>query len=297
MSASQGLVSVIVPAYNRVKYIEETVNSVLGQSYPDIEIIVVDDGSTDGTFELLETFFRRGDIVLLSHADRENRGQSASINVGLRKACGDFVAILDSDDYYARNSIQILVDAISQDCSVGMVYGSGEAVDSEGRFLGYRTLPKDHVADGDPNRLLLDCYIALPGGALTRSAVFDAVGEFEETFRASQDHDMALRIFEATQVRFICDVIFYYRKHSEAISSRSLDLRWRTGFEVIKRAVERYPYRRSVIRRRRAVLFYRLGLVSLSQNTALKAAFFLIISGLLDPLRAINVMLGREKVR
>lgn len=297
MPSAQGLVSVVIPAYNRVKYIDQTIGSVLAQTYPDIEIIVVDDGSTDGTFEVLEGYSGRGEIVLLSHENRQNQGQSVSINLGLTQVNGEFVAILDSDDYYAPYAVQTLVDAISADSSIGMAYGSGEAVDCGGHSLGYRTLSPDHIEDGDPNSLLLDCYIALPGGAMTRSAVFQKVGGFEESFRASQDHDMALRIFEATKVIYVPDVVFFYRKHSEAISTKSLERRWRTGFDILQRAVQRYPYRRSIVRKRRAVLNFRLGHTLLKENRPLKALPFLILSGLLDPLRAVDVMLGREKVR
>lgn len=98
------LITVIIPAFNRAPYIEEALSSVFMQAYPDIEVLVVDDGSTDGTYEILEKYHARRLIRLLTHPGRANRGQSTALNLGLREAKGELVAILDSDDMFAPNS-------------------------------------------------------------------------------------------------------------------------------------------------------------------------------------------------
>ena len=297
MSYVKGLVSVIVPSYNRLNYIESAIQSVLEQSYHPIELIVVDDGSTDGSFEKLRVFEEKGLLKLLFHPGRENRGQSSSINAGLKQARGEYVGILDSDDLLAPGVVERHARFLSQNSDVGMVYGKGGAIDAMGQALGFDTLNEDHVEPGDPNRLLLDCYIASPGGSMIRRTVLNDAGRFEETFRAAQDHDMALRIFEISRVVYIPEVAFYYRKHGDTISANGLERRWRTGFEILRRARNRYPYRADILRKRAAVLNFRLGQALLQKKKILSAAPYLVKAGLLDPARALKVITGRESVR
>src|SRR5690606_199560 len=96
LMSEKSVVSVIIPSYNRIRYIEEAISSIESQSYQDYEIIIVDDGSTDGSLALLEDFSKKGRIKLYTHADYQNRGQSSSINLGLEHAVGEFIAVLDS---------------------------------------------------------------------------------------------------------------------------------------------------------------------------------------------------------
>jgi len=289
------LISVIIPAYNRAPYIVDTLTSVFEQKYPNIEIIVVDDGSSDGTYELLKGYHNSGEVRLLTHPQRANRGQSASLNLGLLEAKGSFISILDSDDMFASGKLEDQAEFLQLNPDIGMVYGQGYAVDAEGKFL-FEVPENGHRESGDPNLLLLDCYMALPGGALIRKPVMNKVGLFEETFRAGQDHDMALRIMEATKVAYLPKLAFYYRKHGDSISAKGLERRWRTGMEILRRASERYPYRKSTLRKRKAVLHFRLGQTYWRESGKLRAVGHLLMSGVLDPLRAVGVILGREKV-
>lgn len=286
-------ISVIIPAFNRAPYIEETLASVFEQEYPNIEVLVVDDGSSDGTYEILEKYRDQGAIELLTHAGRANLGQSAALNFGLRKASGEYIAFLDSDDMFASGKLEQQARFLASNPDVGMVYGQAHAVDAEGNFL-FEVPNNEHEEPGDPNLLLLDCYMALPGGALIRKSVLDKVGFFEETFRAGQDHDMALRIMEATNTAYLPELAFYYRKHGDSISAKGLERRWKTGIEILDRARKRYPYRKSTIRKRRAVLHFRLGQTYWRKGSRVKALPHLVTSGVLDPARALSVIFGRE---
>lgn len=286
------LVSVIIPAYNRAKYIQQAVDSVLGQTYRNLELIVVDDGSTDRTYELLQAYGDR--IQLVHHQDRINRGQSAAINLGLTRANGKYIAILDSDDYWELNKLEVQVAFLEANPDVGLVYTNGYCVNAEGdRLYAYHS--SNHVEPNDPNRVLLDCYMALPVNSLVRKAVYDQVGYFEESFRAAQDHDMLLRIAEVAKFAYLPDYLFYYRRHSDSISHKKLDVRWRAGFEILQRAQNRYPYKKATIRKRRAVLHYRLATEYLRSGLYFKALSGLMTAGLLDPIRSTRVLLGMEK--
>jgi glycosyltransferase involved in cell wall biosynthesis len=285
-------VSVIIPAYNRSDYIDQTILSVLNQSYPNIELIVVDDGSTDDTYEKIQAY---GDkLTLLSHANRGNKGQSASINLGLAKVGGKYIAILDSDDYWELNKLQIQVLFLEKNMNVGLVYTNGYAVDANGDKL-YPIYDNKHLEPNDPNMVLLDCYIALPVNSLVRREVYDIVGEFDETYRAAQDHDMLLRIAEVTELAYLPDSLWYYRRHGDSISSQQQGLRWRYGFQILHNAKQRYPYRPSTIRKRLAVLNYRLGLCMLNERKRLNAFWYLFRAFSFDPLRSIKVLTGFKK--
>lgn len=283
------LVSIVIPAYNRKGYIQEAIESALGQDYSCIEVIVVDDGSTDGTYELVEQFAVDGVVHLYTHPSRENRGQSASLNLALQKAQGEFVAVLDSDDYLANDKISVQLQYLLSNPDVGMVYGQGHAVDASGKFL-FKVPDDSHEERGDPNNLLLDCYMALPGGALIRKSILDEVGPFEESFRAGQDHDMVLRIVEVTKVVYLPRLAFFYRKHGDSISAKGLERRWTTGMEILRRAAGRYPYKKSTLRKRRAVLHFRLGQTYWRDSRRVKALSQLFLAGMLDPARALRVI-------
>ncbi|MDL0429711.1 glycosyltransferase [Marinobacter sp. TBZ242] len=294
MESKHKLVSVVIPSYNRARYIDYAVSSVLTQSYRPLQLIVVDDGSKDGSYEKLASYKAQGLVELLTHPDRQNLGQSASLNLGIRKAKGEYVAILDSDDLFSEGKISSQLKFLEENPDIGMVYGQGHAISADGDFL-FKVPDDGHKEKSDPNRLLLDCYMALPGGALIRKSVLEQVGPFEEAFRAGQDHDMALRIMEATKVAYLPELAFYYRKHGDSISSKGLERRWKTGMEILRRAAERYPYKKSTLRKRRAVLHFRLGQTYWRESGRLKAIRHLFIAGVLDPLRAIGVVLGRER--
>lgn len=296
MGVNNPLVSVLIPAFNRVRLIDETVDSVLKQTYSPVELIVVDDGSTDGTYEKLLEYASRGILTLRTHGRRENKGQSAALNVALSYAKGDYVAILDSDDLFLPHKLEKQVAFLEARHEVGLVYGMGEAIDEEGNWL-YDILSPSHQEPNDPNAVLLNCYFLLPQNALVRSSVFKEAGLFEESFRAAQDHDMLIRIAEITRFAFIPEKVFQYRRHGDSISNRSAERRWKTGFEILRRAGARYPYRRSTLRKRAAVLNFRLAQTYWREGQLLRAIPYILRCGFLDPTRAVAVITGRESVR
>lgn len=285
-------VTVIIPCYNREDFIVQTVESVLDQTYPNIELIVVDDGCTDSSRQILEGYDKR--IILLNHPGRANKGQSAAINLGLRKASGEYVAILDSDDLFAFEKIEKQVAFLECHPEVGLVYSNGHAIDEKGERL-YRFYRPSHDEPSDPNRVLLDCYFLMPNNSLVRRKVLEEAGEFDESLRSGQDHDMAIRISEVARLAFFDEDLFYYRRHPNSISFKNAKLRWKNGFRILRKAIGRYPYRWSTIRRRSAVLCFRLGQCFLEERRYVAAGGNFLAAGLLDPFRSLKVLAGRER--
>jgi glycosyltransferase involved in cell wall biosynthesis len=286
------LVTVIIPSFNRKDYIDQTIQCVLNQTYSDIELIVIDDGSTDGTYEQIQSY--GNSLTLLTHPNHENRGQSVSINLGLSQANGKYIAILDSDDYWELNKLEIQVAYLEDNPEIGLLYSNGYGVDATGKII-YHCHPDAHREENDPNNVLLDCYIALPVNSLVRKSVYDEAGKFEESFRAAQDHDMLVRIAEVTNFAYAPDFLWYYRRHGDSISSKQQETRWRVGFKILENAAKRYPYRSQTIRKRKAVLHYRLGMCFLDERKYIKTIIEFTASFVYDPLRAFKVVFGVDK--
>ena len=285
-------VSVIIPVYNREKFIRETVESVLTQTYPRIEVVAVDDGSTDGSRAILESFGDR--IRLLEHPGRINRGQSAAINVGLRATQGEYVAIIDSDDVWAPIKIARQV-AVIHGSDYGLVYCNGDYIDENGKLLN-RIFNEHHRENNRPEEVLLNCYFNVPSSSLIRRTAMEAAGEFDESLRSAQDHDMAIRLAEVTKLYYLAEPLWYYRRHPDTQSGRHADRRWLLGFVILDKAYKRYPYSLRIRNKRRAVLHFRLGQCYLETKQYLRATFHFMLAGLLDLSRALRVCVRREKI-
>ncbi|MBQ1783457.1 MAG: glycosyltransferase [Gammaproteobacteria bacterium] len=284
-------VSVIIPLYNRADYIEQTVRSVLAQTLPVAELIVVDDGSTDDGAAKVAAI---AGVTLLRHEGGANKGQAASINLGLRQASGEVIAILDSDDYWHPQFIETLLARLNAPDQPDLVYANGSAVDGDGGYL-YPLFGAGHIERNEAWRLLVDCYIASPGLYLARRSLYQRVGEVDESLRAAQDHDMLLRLAEQGRLAYVDQPLFYYRKHGDSISARGQERRWRNGFVILAKARCRYPYPPRALRKRQAVLHYRLGQVLRQQGQGMRGGLHLLAALLLDPQRALAVATGRER--
>jgi len=291
---NQKKVSVIIPAYNRENYIARTIDSVLNQTYDNIELIVVNDGSTDRTKEILKSY--KNKIILLEHTNGVNKGQSASINLGLKECTGEYISILDSDDYWHMDKLQSQVEyIINHHDDVGLVYSNGEAVDRNEQYI-YDIYGINHKEDNNPSNVLLDCYYYVPTNSLFKKALLKQTGYFDENLRSAQDHDMAIKLSECTNIAYLDKKLFFYRRHSQSISHKNAILRWKNGFIILDNARKRYPYPKRVIYKRKAVLHFRLFQCYMEINKYHRAITHLLLSGLFDPIRGFRVILGLDKV-
>jgi len=285
-------VTVIIPSYNREKYIRATIDSVLSQTYRNLEIVVVDDGSIDRSMEILNSY--KDPIRILEHEGRANRGQSASINLAMGCTSGEYVAILDSDDVWTIDKIKKQVEWLEKHPEIGIVYGNGHAIDESGKLL-YKLIPPDHKEENDPSRMLLECHFNIPSNALVRRSAFERAGPFDETLRSSQDHDMAIRLLEVTKAAFLDEPVWYYRQHLDTQSKKHTKRRWENGFKILEKACRRYPYGWNVKRRRLAVLHFRLGQCLSSEGLYVRAFRNFLLAGIFDPARTVRFLVGMEK--
>jgi glycosyltransferase involved in cell wall biosynthesis len=208
------LVSIVTPTMNRRDLLEWTLRSVRGQSYPNLEHIVVDGGSTDGTLELLEAYEPTYRMRWISEPDR---GMYEAINKGLRMADGEVLAYVNSDDLYFPWTLDVVVDAFERHPTAGFVYGDALSVDDEtGRQRMYWQPPFDL----DLIRRL--GFLAQPT-VFWRKRVFEAEGNFDETLRYVADCDYWMRAGGRWNFVKINEVLAVERDHRFTLRESGMD--------------------------------------------------------------------------
>ena len=179
-------VSVIVPAYNQGRYLGEAIRSALGQTCADLEVIVVDDGSTDDTPAVCRAFTD----PRLRYVWQVNQGLSAARNTGIRQAHGAFLTYLDSDDLFQPDKVQVLLGAFERDERVGFAHGYAILIDEEGKPIGERF---ERDVPGESSEWLLRNPLHV-GSVMVRREWQERIGFFDESLRSSEDWDMWLRL-------------------------------------------------------------------------------------------------------
>lgn len=207
------LVSVIIPTWNRVEYLFEALNSVFQQSYPHIEIIVVDDGSTDDTKARLEPLINKGKI---RYFYQENQGQSAARNLAISKMKGAYACFLDSDDHWFPHKVEAQVELMKTDSNIAICYGDMNLIDSKGHFVSHWRMP--HYSGYVMKQLLLNNFISMPTVMIKADALVEQ-GGFDEQIRFAPDYDLWLRISPSCQIIYLDSILAEYRVMDEQLSS------------------------------------------------------------------------------
>jgi glycosyltransferase involved in cell wall biosynthesis len=202
-------VSVIIPTYNRSYIVREAIDSVLSQTLSDIEVLVVDDGSTDDTEQVVEAF---GD-VRLKYIYKDNGGVSSARNLGISKAGGEYVAFLDSDDTWPSNFLEICSGVLDEkeDCGLSYTATTLKLPDGNIRRDNVERCVSGHVTTS----LFLHSTI-WPTTVLVRRSVMDGIW-FDEQLKVSEDNDAFLRLSLKTQFVFIQDVIIDRRYSDDSL--------------------------------------------------------------------------------
>ena len=191
-------ISAIIPLYNGAKFIERSIDSVLGQLLAPVEIIVVDDGSTDTGPEIVERMAASHPIKLLR---KPNGGQSSARNLGVTSSIGNFIALLDQDDIWYPNHLQELAKPFEHPGSpeLGWAYSNLDEIDEAGNVIARAILSSE--SRQHPKRTLIGCLredmFVLPSASLISRRAFDMVGGFDERLRGYEDDDLFLQIFRA----------------------------------------------------------------------------------------------------
>jgi glycosyltransferase involved in cell wall biosynthesis len=188
-------ISVIIPVYNRIELLNDAIKSVYDQNYPNLEIVVVDDGSTDNLKPIIEKY--PGLIYFKQH----NKGSAAARNKGIELSSGEFIAFLDSDDLLGSNMINTLITYLLEHPDADIAEGMLQEIENGNDHKQYQLI-------GNPY------YVCCFGATLIHRSVFEKVGKFNIRLLLAEDIDFYVRLWEGGIIKHRIKIIaVYYRKH------------------------------------------------------------------------------------
>jgi len=259
-------VSVIIPLYNSEKFIGDTLDSVLSQTYQDFEIIAVDDGSIDNTSSAV----RIKNDSRIRYIRQENAGISAARNRGIAEAKGDYIAFIDHDDKWLPDKLETQFSVLKNDIRAGLVFSNAHIIDSSGRrsnnFFNITKPSSGMVFE----RLLEGNFIPVLT-TVVRKDVFDEVGLFDQRYRIAEDWDMFLRISLKYPVIYVNRPLAEYRVHGSSFS-KNRELLLTESMDIIDRLVSfaKHDAQRRM-KKMRAGYWSILGSLCLKKGDRLKA--------------------------
>ncbi len=203
-------VDVIIPTYNGLPYLKETVESVLGQTYKDLAIHVIDDGSTDN--KATEKYVKSIKDPRVKYFRKENGGQATARNYGIKVSNSPYVTFVDSDDVWFPTKIERQLALLNEKKAVGMVYGFHHFIDDNGEVTGSLVIRNR----GKLTDILVDGNSIAGSGSMVmiRRSVLDKVGLFREDFLIGEDWEMWLRIAQDYEIDYVPDFLAALRVHS-----------------------------------------------------------------------------------
>lgn len=204
-SNKAGLVSIITPTYNRAHYLKYAIKAALEQTYINFELIVVDDGSTDGTASLMENFLTDDRI---KYVKTDNHGQAAARNTGISYAQGEFISFLDSDDRWFADKLEKSVNVLNGNPQVDILYGDRLTINSNGDVTSSYNMKR---YSGNITKYLLRDNCVSFSTTIVRKKCFDEMGSFLSSDRLNEDYELWLRFSTRYQFYYLKDYLSYYR--------------------------------------------------------------------------------------
>ncbi|MDP6112052.1 MAG: glycosyltransferase family 2 protein [Planctomycetota bacterium] len=231
------LISIVTPTFNRSAYLGETIQSVLDQDYQNFEHIVVDDGSTDNTHEVVEEF----SDTRLRFVPKKHSGVSSTRNRGIEEAEGDFILWLDSDDVLLPDALSNHVSVINEFPKADVFYGHLIYCDASLNKLHIAKLPEWYGKTPALLELLpTTCPISNPA-TMVRAVCYEWFGDYDESFLRAEDYEMWARLAKFTNFKLVDNLLAKYRVHESSLSNTN-DEEIDTSFEarVVQNLVERH---------------------------------------------------------
>ena len=208
------LVTVITPTYNRADFLPQAIDGVLAQTYGNFELIVVDDGSTDNTPDILSDYAKRDDRVRTFRQD--NQGQSIARNKAIQEARGEFICFLDSDNHWPDHKLEQQVDLFRENPDVDVIYGDIVTVDESDTELSRKNMSR---YSGNIARWMLRDNCVSMNTAMAKRRCFDEMGGMSGERRVADDYDLWLRFSARYKFLYVPEYWAYYRVMEDQISS------------------------------------------------------------------------------
>jgi glycosyltransferase involved in cell wall biosynthesis len=215
---SAPLASVVMPVFNGERFLREAIDSILSQTFSDFELIIINDGSTDGTAAMLDSYARSDPRVRVYH--EEHKGQVDSYNRGCGLARGKYIAPMDADDVSVPDRLERQIGFLEKHEKVGLLGGAFEGIDDQGRrvFLEQLPLEDESIRAALRSFSFPMCHPAV----MMRKQAFDATVGYRAAFLPAEDYDLFYRIIEGWRVANLPDVVLRKRIHSNQYSVRNL---------------------------------------------------------------------------
>jgi len=246
------LVSIIMPCFNGEAYLTEAIESVLAQTFRDFELIVVNDGSTDRSVELLEGYRDRIKVI-----HQPNLGVSTARNVGIDASRGDFIAFLDSDDYWDPEFLEQMVKGMA-DPRTGIAYCGWQNV---GAAQGEPFVPPDYESSEKMHHLLRFASLWPIHAILIRRRAMPSGPAFNPQYPACEDYDLWLRIASFYRIQLVPRVLAFYRKHAEPHATSDQARVARYNLHVKRRFLSDFPALKRAIPKARLREYYAGGVL------------------------------------
>ncbi|MBE9140487.1 glycosyltransferase [Nodosilinea sp. LEGE 07088] len=226
------LISIITTVYNREDYLPKAIESVLTQTYSDLELVIWDDGSTDHSLEIAFFYAKQDNRIRVFPAIHQGRGHAVA------NACtvssGTYLGLLDSDDLLSETALEETILCFKENKGAGLVYTDYIVIDEEDKFKQYG--PTCEVPYSK-ERLLVEFMVF--HFRLLRRSVYDKVGGFDRKFEYCQDYDLCLKVSETSEILHLRRPLYYYRQHKESISFEKRVEQLLFGKRAIENALER----------------------------------------------------------
>ncbi len=225
--ASLPLVTIVTPSFNQARFLPATMESVLNQTYPKIEYIVIDGGSKDGSVELIEKNADR----LAYWVSEPDKGQTEAINKGFVRANGEILAWLNSDDTYEPDAVAQAVEKLVQNPDIGLVYGEANFINEHGQQIG-----RFPAAQTDYERLRRG-YVHIPQqAAFWRADLWRQVGPLDESLYFAMDYDLWLRLANISQIQYYPNRVWAnFRLHGDSKTIAEDDRCWMEMVQIHQR--------------------------------------------------------------
>lgn len=240
------MISIITCCFNSGQFLEETIQSVLNQSFQDFEYIFVDGGSTDDTIDIIESHKIADPQQRFSLYHQNTKGLMRARNIGLQQARGRYICFIDGDDKWFPHKLEKQLRHYEMHPELGLIFSNYVDIDASGAVIQGtgRTESPELTITG----LFGHCYITNPS-VMVKREIFEELGNFDEALYYSEDYDMWLRIIAKYPIGYIPDVLVQYRKHTSNMSTGSLK-HYDYQVTVMRKIVEQVPALQSLLPKR-----------------------------------------------
>ena len=230
-------VSVVMSVYNGMPYLRDAVESILNQTLHDFEFIIIDDGSTDGTSQLIKDYASCDPRIVILEND-ENIGYSRSLNKGFARACGSYIARQDADDISLPDRFEKQLAYFDRHPDVGLLGTRPIFIDENDEIIQDSSYIFVSRPEDIPSRLM-DNNCIHHGSIMVRKEIIDQVGFYKVELEPSEDYDLWLRISEISKIANLEEGLYKYREHKQSISSKKRTIQMRNKAIALERAIIR----------------------------------------------------------